>query len=77
VALEALVGLVPLLGDLFDAGWKANLRNVALFDEWLSLHRPGGDLPHATRTAQASATGRPTSARANGTYGSENAARGR
>jgi Domain of unknown function (DUF4112) len=35
VALEALVGLVPLAGDAFDAAWKANQRNVRLLDEWL------------------------------------------
>jgi hypothetical protein len=30
VAVDALVGAVPVLGDLFDAGFKANLRNLAL-----------------------------------------------
>lgn len=35
VALDTLVGTVPLLGDLFDAGWKANTRNVALLDRHL------------------------------------------
>lgn len=29
-AIDWLIGLVPFLGDLFDVGWKANLRNVAL-----------------------------------------------
>lgn len=24
------IGLVPLAGDIFDIGWKANLKNVAL-----------------------------------------------
>ena len=32
VALEAVVGTIPLLGDLFDAGWKANLRNLKLLE---------------------------------------------
>jgi hypothetical protein len=32
VAIETLVGSVPLIGDAFDAGWKANLRNVALLE---------------------------------------------
>jgi hypothetical protein len=31
-ALDVLVGLVPLLGDLVDIGWKANLRNLALLE---------------------------------------------
>lgn len=39
VGIEAVVGLVPLLGDLFDAGWRANVRNMALIDA--HLERPG------------------------------------
>jgi hypothetical protein len=30
VTLEAVVGLVPFVGDLFDFAWKANRRNVDL-----------------------------------------------
>jgi hypothetical protein len=30
--VDVVVGAVPLLGDLFDAGFKANLRNLALLD---------------------------------------------
>ena len=33
VVLEALVGAVPLLGDLFDATFKANARNVDLLQK--------------------------------------------
>lgn len=40
VILDALVGTVPLLGDLFDAGWKANRRNAALLDEYVATPRP-------------------------------------
>jgi hypothetical protein len=32
VALDAAVGALPFLGDLFDAGWKANSRNLALLE---------------------------------------------
>jgi hypothetical protein len=32
VAIDTLVGEVPLLGDLFDIGFKSNLRNLALLD---------------------------------------------
>lgn len=32
VALEGLVGLVPLVGDVFDAAWKANQRNLVLLE---------------------------------------------
>lgn len=34
VILELLVGSVPLLGDLFDMAFKANLRNVRLLSEY-------------------------------------------
>ncbi|QBF31634.1 DUF4112 domain-containing protein [Thalassococcus sp. S3] len=30
VAIDTLIGSIPLIGDLFDIGWKANTRNVAL-----------------------------------------------
>jgi hypothetical protein len=33
LGVDALVGAVPLLGDLFDVAWKANRRNVALLRE--------------------------------------------
>ncbi|HUG39455.1 MAG TPA: DUF4112 domain-containing protein [Longimicrobiales bacterium] len=35
VLLDTLVGAVPVVGDLFDAAWHANSRNVALLEEWL------------------------------------------
>lgn len=30
IFLDWLIGLVPFIGDVFDIGWKANRRNVAL-----------------------------------------------
>jgi hypothetical protein len=50
VAVDAIGGSVPLLGDLFDVGWKANLRNVALLDRWI-------DQPGTTRAASRRAIG--------------------
>jgi hypothetical protein len=35
VALDTLVGEVPILGDLFDIAFKANIRNLALLDGYL------------------------------------------
>lgn len=35
VAVDTLVGEVPVLGDLFDIGFKANIRNLALLDDYL------------------------------------------
>jgi hypothetical protein len=36
VCLDWLMGTLPLLGDLFDVGWKSNARNVALLEHHLS-----------------------------------------
>lgn len=30
IFLDWLIGLIPIIGDWFDVGWKANLRNVKL-----------------------------------------------
>lgn len=43
VAIDALVGVVPFVGDLFDFAWKANNRNMALLER------------HAARDRRASA----------------------
>ena len=37
-AIDLFVGLVPIVGDLFDVGWKANVRNLALLEHYA---RPG------------------------------------
>lgn len=42
VAVEGVVGIVPFAGDVFDAGWKANQRNVRLLNDWL-------DHPHKAK----------------------------
>ena len=33
VAVDTLVGLVPILGDLFDFAWKSNNMNMALLEQ--------------------------------------------
>lgn len=35
VLLDLVVGSIPVLGSLFDAAWKANQRNVVLFEKHL------------------------------------------
>lgn len=40
VALEAVVGSVPLIGDLFDAYYKSNIRNLALLEKHLQEAEP-------------------------------------
>lgn len=32
VAVDTVVGSIPVVGDLFDVFWKANRRNVRLFE---------------------------------------------
>jgi hypothetical protein len=36
VALDASAGALPVVGDVFDFAWKANLRNVALLERHLA-----------------------------------------
>ena len=31
--IDAITGIVPFVGDIFDIGWKANERNVAIFED--------------------------------------------
>lgn len=33
ILLDVLIGSIPILGDLFDVYWKANLRNARILDE--------------------------------------------
>lgn len=42
MVIDALVGVVPLLGDLFDMAWKANDRNLRILERVV-------DQPAATR----------------------------
>ena len=42
LAVDGIVGLVPLAGDLFDFAFKAHSRNLALLSQWLQT-------PHQTR----------------------------
>ena len=39
LAIEVVVGLVPVLGNLFDIGWRANRRNYHLLERSLASSR--------------------------------------
>jgi len=39
-AVDAIIGAIPFAGDLFDFGWKANLRNMALLERHAYEHHP-------------------------------------
>jgi hypothetical protein len=36
VAIDGVVGAVPLVGDMFDVAWRANRRNMALLQRHLA-----------------------------------------
>lgn len=43
--IDWLIGLIPFLGDIFDIGFKANLRNVALIRKHIEEKYGRTDLP--------------------------------
>ncbi len=47
VVLDNVVGFVPFLGDLFDMGFKANTRNMALLSEVRQRQDQGEPMPSA------------------------------
>lgn len=48
VGIDTLVGVVPAIGDLFDAAWKANTKNVVLLEGHLAAN---AELPIERRSA--------------------------
>jgi hypothetical protein len=42
LAVDAAVGAIPVLGDVFDFAFKSNVRNARLLQDWLAR-------PHETR----------------------------
>ena len=41
VAIDTIVGFVPLVGDLFDVAWKSNNMNLALLEQHAEEERQG------------------------------------
>lgn len=33
ILLDLIIGAIPLIGEIFDVGWKANLRNARLLED--------------------------------------------
>jgi hypothetical protein len=50
VLFESLVGLVPIIGDLFDFIWKANDKNIALLEKQLASPPPKSSPEHRLTT---------------------------
>src|SRR5687767_14317187 len=42
ILLDAIVGAIPLLGDIFDVAFKANMRNMRLMNEYYKEGRHKG-----------------------------------
>ena len=40
VALDGVVGAVPLIGDAFDVMFRANIRNMRMLHRWLDKQKP-------------------------------------
>lgn len=40
VGADTLAGSIPILGDVFDAAWKSNAKNVALFEKHVAGNTP-------------------------------------
>jgi hypothetical protein len=38
IVIDLIIGTVPILGDIGDIFWRANRRNLAIFDEHLARH---------------------------------------
>ena len=36
VAIEGVIGIIPVFGDIFDAAWKANQRNIRLLEQHIA-----------------------------------------
>lgn len=52
IFIDWLIGLVPLIGDIFDVGWRGNLRNAALLrqiteDRWAEERAAVGIIDYA------------------------------
>ena len=37
IAIDSFAGTVPVVGDLFDVGWKANVKNIELLEKHLDV----------------------------------------
>lgn len=41
ILIDSFAGTVPVVGDLFDLGWKANVKNIELLEEHLNVNETG------------------------------------
>ncbi|MEL6580579.1 MAG: DUF4112 domain-containing protein [Cyanobacteria bacterium J06621_12] len=41
ILIDSLAGTVPIVGDLFDLGWKSNVKNIELLEQHLDVAESG------------------------------------
>jgi len=41
IVLDSVAGTIPVLGDLFDVGWKSNVKNIELLEKHLEIAESG------------------------------------
>ena len=41
ILIDSFAGTVPVLGDLFDVGWKSNVKNIELLEKHLEISESG------------------------------------
>lgn len=71
VAIETIIGSIPILGDAFDIAWKANRRNFALLQRSTNPNYSGFNAQASSTTGNyARASGNYTGASAPGNAGS-------
>lgn len=49
IAVDTLVGAMPIVGDLFDAAWKSNKKNVALLKRAAAEQSSGAGFKHRAK----------------------------
>jgi hypothetical protein len=54
IAVDAVIGSVPLVGDVFDVFFKANMRNLALLREHIATLRADRARPVTARVTEVS-----------------------
>jgi hypothetical protein len=42
IAIDTLVGSIPVFGDAFDFAYKSNLKNLRIYED--ALYEPGGGM---------------------------------
>jgi hypothetical protein len=45
VALDFLVGEIPIVGDLFDFAFKSHVRNLSMLEKWLAREAGAANTP--------------------------------